>query len=95
MLNCKKGDLAVIVNSAAGNEGKIVRCLDYIGLCEWDHIDGVRLNETWRIDQKLPPFDGFDDDTIEDHRLRPLRDSEGEDEVLRLVGKPMDSLVGA
>jgi len=25
--NCKQGDLAIVVNSQAGNEGKIVKCL--------------------------------------------------------------------
>ena len=27
MLNCKQGDLAIVIRSHAGNEGKIVTCV--------------------------------------------------------------------
>ena len=81
-MNCKQGDLAVILRSAAGNEGKIVRCVrSFIGSGEWGR--GPR----WVTDPPVPgtqrkcayPLDAV---------MRPIRDSDGEDEILRLVGLP-------
>ena len=89
-MNCKKGDLAIVVSSLAGNEGRIVRCLEFIGMMFWLHGEELRRNATWRIDVELPPFDGKHNDMIEDYKLRPLRDNDGEDEMLRIAGKPQD-----
>ena len=85
-MNCKQGDLAVIVRGSAFKEyiGHIVQCV------------ALRCAEPdlWGIDRSL---DG-------DHRawimvpdscLRPLRDREGEDEVLRLVGSPIGEPLAA
>ena len=41
MLNCKQGDLAVIVRSMAGNEGKIVQCPRLV-FDPWHYFDGPR-----------------------------------------------------
>jgi hypothetical protein len=30
-LNCKQGDMAIVVRSRAGNAGKVVTCLEFIG----------------------------------------------------------------
>ena len=57
-LNCKQGDLAIIVKSEAGNEGKIVRCLE---LLETDRVPsacGTYLLKTekrltWRVNVVL------------------------------------------
>ena len=84
MLNCKQGDLAVIVRSASGNEGKIVRCLALV-MDAWAWGYGPR----WITE---PPVIGNAFGTIVpplDACMRPLRDSDGEDEVLRLVGRPV------
>ena len=90
MLNCKQGDLAVIVRSMAGNEGKIVRCLRLV-FDPSHYFDGPR----WLIDREVPHSTRGTVRTIADCALRPLRDNEGEDETLQLVGRPVDSLVGA
>ena len=50
-LNCKVGDLAIVVRSVAGNEGKIVRCLELLP----SGIDGAhpRQGALWRTDRAL------------------------------------------
>ena len=82
-LNCKQGDLAVIVRSHAGNEGKIVHCLRLV-LNERHLFPGPR----WLIDRAVPHSTLGTTRTVADCALRPLRDNNGEDEVLRLVGLP-------
>ena len=86
-MNCKPGDLAVVVRSYAGQEGKIVTCVRYIGPVEFDN--GAAHPDCWRVD---PPLyrakDRCKADIVADSCLRPIRDTDGEDEVLRLVGKP-------
>lgn len=85
-LNCKQGDLAIIVKSTAGNEGKIVRCLEYMGVIShitdtagdtWRYGRGPR--PVWRIDRTINfrSTYGFDADVqvgyCSDECLRPLR----------------------
>lgn len=91
MLNCKQGDLAIVVKSTAGNEGKIVRC---VGLhdSETHDLDGwptYNSGPRWIIDRPLSGAIGRLIYTCPDRFLRPIRDSDGEDEVLRLVGLPL------
>jgi len=83
-MNCVKGDLAVIVRSWAGNEGKIVRCLRLSGSHIWSTPDGrLELLPTWVIDRHLR---GCMDDSlsneIADDQLRPIRNDPGADETL-------------
>lgn len=84
-MRCKPGDLAVVVRSYAGNEGKIVRCVRYAGLVNWRHSGRL---PTWEIDQDLPGFGGHMSPFIADSQLRPIRDNDGEDETLAWAGKP-------
>ena len=81
-MNCKPGDLAVIVRSIAGNEGRIVRCLEFVG-----PGDDQKLCDCWLLDQQIPgtlrPIR-----VISDSKLRPIRDNNGEDETLTWAGKP-------
>lgn len=80
-MNCKPGDLAVIVRSAAGNEGRIVQCLDFVGVG-----DGY-YDDSWLIDREIAgTFEPLR--FISDSKLRPLRDNDGEDETLTWAGKP-------
>lgn len=84
-MNCKQGDLAIVVKSNAGNEGKIVTCLrlatehdlrEYKLFSDWASpvwlIDALIVNKT---NGKNYPF-------VHDARLRPIRPSEGQDETL-------------
>lgn len=86
-MNCKQGDLAVVVRSWAGNEGRIVRC---VRLATFGEIltAGFRDVPTWVIDQKMPSRMGFKVHLAEDEKLRPVRDSPGEDETLRWAEVP-------
>ena len=89
-MNCKPGDLAVIVQSFCGNEGKVVRCLRLskrsgAGLCP----DGsVVPTPIWEIDAPIPAWDGSESPIAFDVQLRPLRDNDGDDETLTWSGKP-------
>jgi hypothetical protein len=88
-MNCTQGDLAVIVRSWAGNEGKIVRCIELVGLLPASSPGGrARVVPIWRVDRALMAWDGTCDYEAADDQLRPIRDNDGEDEILTLVGKP-------
>jgi hypothetical protein len=80
-MNCKQGDLAIIVRSVAGNEGKIVRCLR---LVPWGH-DGGRKFEgpRWIVDRPLPASRGLPITSVADFSMRPIRGVEGEDAAHR------------
>ncbi len=82
-LNCRQGDLAVVVRSQVGHQGKVVRVGRFVG-CD----AGMDGNDRWEIDRVLPGLFGTPAKTYRDSGLRPLRDSDGEDEMLRLVGLP-------
>lgn len=75
-MNCKPGDLAMVVESFAGNEGKIVRCVRLRGekLCTTPGR-GAALVLSWEIDRPLVGWDGSIGETIPDWQLRPLRGS--------------------
>lgn len=88
-MNCKQGDLAVIVKSAAGNEGKIVTCVRLLGSMQWRHPDGrMHSCSTWEIDGVIKGWSWQMSNTIADDQLRPIRDNDGEDEMLRIAGLP-------
>lgn len=88
-MNCKQGDLAIIVKSYAGNEGKVVRCVEAVGMELWDMPDGTsELAFTWRMDRALRSFTGRLHDLVRDEHLRPIRPDEGDDETLSWAGKP-------
>lgn len=88
-MNCKKGDLAIVVKSVCGNEGKIVTCLELIDDLQWmkgDLPDGVEPG--WIIDTELIAFDGSKSNLAKDSALRPIRDQPGEDETLTWAPVP-------
>ena len=73
-MNCKPGELAVIVKSMAGNEGKIVRCLR---LATKDEVLQTRFTiypVVWLIDKALPTRLGHLAPLAYDVGLRPIRD---------------------
>ena len=76
-LNCRPGDLAVIVRSKRNSQyiGKIVRCVRFV---PWPGVEA-----TWEFE---PKFDKFW--CILDSCLKPIRDKPGQDEILRIVGLP-------
>lgn len=88
-MNCKQGDLAIHVGGSWGikspNLGKIVRCVRFIG-----EIPGWK-DLRWEIEGG--PIVGPKGEHLRhaaDKYLRPIRDNPGEDEMLRIVGKPTE-----
>ncbi|CAB5219093.1 hypothetical protein UFOVP229_27 [uncultured Caudovirales phage] len=90
-LNCRPGDLAVVVRSVAGNEGKVVTCLRL-------HPPGtdntsVEDGPVWEIDRPLvgvlrsrstgEVFGRVSSPYMPDKLLRPLRGDVAEDEAQR------------
>ena len=90
-MNCKQGDLAVIVRSTIGNEGKVLTCLRLATSAEcrakrFDHGDW--LGPVWVTDASIRHSENGRTCLYPDSRLRPLRNSGGEDEMLQIAGKP-------
>ena len=90
-MNCKKDDLAIFVKSAAGNEGKIVRC---VRLASQADLNSVRFIDTegpvWVIDRLLLDNRGRHVALAKDESLRPIRDpgDDAVDEMVQKLGKP-------
>ena len=95
MLRCKQGDLAIVVKSHAGNHGVVLTCLRLATAAEMKDLSYRKYSSMWVTDRATQSTWGLPDCLMPDECLRPLRDTDGEDEMLRLVGKPADSLVGA
>ena len=73
-LNCTVGDLAIMVRSEAGNEGKIVRCVRLVGKKNVVLRDKrIVASWVWKIDSLLPSWSGEASNRIEDCLLRPIR----------------------
>jgi hypothetical protein len=84
-MNCKKGDLAVIVVSRAGNEGRIVRCVSYVG-----HLAGWIGDDRWLVDADRPlqSMYGRPHFHARDCDLRPIRPGDISDEEVRDLYAP-------
>lgn len=103
-LRCKPGDLAVIVASCPlyGALVSVLHAAPFMDFMLPDGHNHVGVAPgSWVVESLGKPFDapcGRDGVTTrrretrfgvcEDHQLRPLRDADGEDEVLRIAGKP-------
>lgn len=72
-LNCKPGDLAIVVHSDAGNHGKIVECLELVPDFKFKNTNEIIIaTPSWRIDRFLRCWDGGQINYIPDSFLRPL-----------------------
>lgn len=78
-MNCEPGDLAIIVRSLSGLEGKLVRCTEWLGDREG--------NGVWAVKVLTRPGRAVTGE-VSDSLLRPLRTTDGEDETLKWAGKP-------
>lgn len=92
-LNCKPGDLAVMVRcNNPINLGRIVRCESFDGAVNVHGPAGRIYPGAWRISPALPAWSGWSGPATTTHApdefLRPIRGQDGEDQILRLVGKP-------
>lgn len=92
-MNCKQGDMAIVVRSDAGNEGKVLTCVRYVG-------EGKLVNKTfvaydpgrhiWEVDQSMYVIgvDGKHQGVSNyafDSQLRPLRGdlTDNEEEIVK------------
>lgn len=81
-MNCKQGDLAIVLHGPE-NCGKIVRCLEFVG--ELPVAPGSHFNDIWRIDADLHwTLSGWGP-YASDSLIRPLLDNDGQDETLTWV----------
>ena len=59
-MNCKTGDLAIVVKSKAGNEGKIVTCLElipaYVNVLDVNGVFITFNQPFWKVDQEMKMF---------------------------------------
>lgn len=87
-MNCKRGDLAVLIRSNSGNEGRIVRCvvLEKTSFST-EPLNARGITMAWRVDEPFHSLGGICTHIPDDY-LRPIRDNDGEDEILRIAGKP-------
>ena len=90
-MNCKPGDLAIIVYAKSlRNIGVIVQIIarapDLDGGPAWLTKSSNPTPCVWVHTGRPAPDDCYGD--VPDAWLRPIRDNDGEDEMLRLAGKP-------
>lgn len=84
-MNCKPGDLAVIIRSEAGNEGKILRVIRFVG-----EVPGWVGSDRWETDTLVPGKLGGWSCAVQDSNLRPIRDpgDDAVDETLQRLPAP-------
>ena len=78
-MNCKPGELAIIIR-ANGEESK--KYIGRIVKCLVAHD-----NYWWEVEGDIGWFIG-----VYDGNLKPLRDSDGTDEMLVITGKPKEKI---
>ena len=82
-MHVKAGDLAIQIISHAGNDGKIVKVLRFVG--EYHYSDGCIDHDAWECDYGMPVCGAGGDIKqiryISDAWLRPVSGLPMEDEV--------------
>jgi hypothetical protein len=91
MMNCKKGDLAVSVISSP-LYGRFCTVLRRAEVGDTDSVNCICIKNdfmgaAWHVEFHNAPEFRFV--MFYDRYLRPIRDSDDEDEMLRLVGRPV------
>lgn len=103
-MNCKPGDLAVMIRSLYGNLGKVVKVIEpFVWVngqprqcsgANWDPRSGL----FWLVESLSGPI--VSDSGLKhvirpcpDSFLRPIRDQPGTDEIIRIAGKPRKETV--
>lgn len=81
-MNCKQGDLAIFVKSKYGNIGRIVTCIRLATKADFIRFSAEDPQEpAWLVDIYLHGSI-HDIPLARDGNLRPIRDSDGQDETL-------------
>lgn len=97
---CKRGDIA-IVSKGRSNLGRVVTVVAHASREELEMAFSRGVYDEgpfWRVDTNLRwvgPYGETLAPYAPDSHLRPLRPGEGEDEILRIAGKPVDQKVPA
>jgi hypothetical protein len=85
-LNCKVGDIAVLIRSARGNEGVIATCTEYLGCVAYE---GGLTTPSWAVDRRLGQTAiGSHLGVVPDAWLRPIRDPGDEAVDQTLIDNP-------
>jgi hypothetical protein len=94
-MNCRPGDLAIVVRSVCGNEGTVVRCVRLIGKERFIGPEPAFVSMSWLIDPPLKAALGGYTDHAPDHNLRPIRDpgDDAKDESFRWAPAPEKATV--
>lgn len=100
-LNCKQGDLAIVIRSWAGNDGKIVQCIRLANSEESKPVLPFCKGTLWVVDCKIRFITSYlGQDVLEeffeifpDELLRPIRDQPVDDEMIRIAGLPQDRIL--
>lgn len=104
-MNCKPGDLAVIVKSDnIMNIGKLVRVIlpspgNHLPIGSHYFVKGIDFRRSgdwfcWIVESCSSPLIATPSGELHivrpfsDRCLRPIRDQDGEDEMIRIAGKP-------
>ncbi len=87
-MNCKQGDLALVIHDGLSiKAGAVVVCLEFVG--QATSRDWQVFNDVWAVEYR-----GSDRSPngwwwgLPDSYLRPIRDNDGDDEMLRIAGLP-------
>lgn len=94
-MNCKPGDLAIVVRSKAGNEGRIGRCLRRASKREIARqaLFSFQGEPCWKMDREFSACDnfgrgGYSVSILPDACLRPIRPGDISDEEVRDLYAP-------
>lgn len=89
-MNCKPGDLAVVIKSVTGaNLGRIVRCVELLPAARVEFPDGIHVMPAWRLGERVQGWRADPRGALApDTWLRPICDNDGADETLTWVGLP-------
>ena len=87
-MNCKPGDLAVVVRSCLGNEGRILTCKRLVPPGEAKRLGFGVGRSVWETDTPLKDtWGGFECFTPDDI-LRPIRGGEGNESWYKAAPLP-------
>src|ERR1700740_2251704 len=93
-MNCKQGELAVVKCQQSEAYGRMVEVCELLGT----HPRSIDPSPHWWVKPCgwTPAVEWVELDKLgrflfPDSRLRPIRDQPGEDETLRIAGKPVDA----
>lgn len=84
-LNCKQGDLAIIVGGGPHLVGMIVTCVKFLGD---KHDLSTKDKDIWEIDRQIKMTNNELEPWYPDQWMRPIRYTDGEDEMLTIAGNP-------